>query len=309
VSVAKAGIICTLNARTAILAAANPVHSKYDPKLSVVENIKLPPTLLSRFDMIYLILDKQNEASDRRLANHIVSLYSTLDGKVPNEAVNNEMRTNLIATKALGVDKNFLAKYISYARKFHNPTIPDGLVMTLVQEYKKMRAMGNTKKTITATPRQLDSMIRISEAIAKMRLATEVTEADVTEAVRLIKTAMKQSATDPRTGEIDMGIITTGVSATSSERVRKICEFIKTVQNDFKDKVNLHGVKYHNLFDFLQSKVKEGALTGERNGGESETVVTEREFRDALMILEEDGIINQIGHKNAPTIRFVAQGE
>jgi DNA replication licensing factor MCM4 len=66
-----------LNARTAILAAANPVNSKYDPKLSVVENIKLPPTLLSRFDLIYLILDKQSDAHDRRLANHIVSLYST----------------------------------------------------------------------------------------------------------------------------------------------------------------------------------------------------------------------------------------
>ena len=81
VSVAKAGIICTLNARTAILAAANPIHSKYDPKLSVVENIQLPPTLLSRFDLIYLILDKQTEAADRRLANHIVSLYSLAPGE------------------------------------------------------------------------------------------------------------------------------------------------------------------------------------------------------------------------------------
>jgi DNA replication licensing factor MCM4 len=80
VSVAKAGIICSLNARTAILAAANPVHSKYDPALSVVDNIKLPPTLLSRFDLIYLVLDKQSEAADRRLANHIVSLYSKIDG-------------------------------------------------------------------------------------------------------------------------------------------------------------------------------------------------------------------------------------
>ena len=78
VSVAKAGIICSLNARTAILAAANPVQSKYNPKLSVVDNVKLPPTLLSRFDLIYLVLDKQSEPADRRLANHIVSLYSNL---------------------------------------------------------------------------------------------------------------------------------------------------------------------------------------------------------------------------------------
>lgn len=147
VSVAKAGIICTLNARTAILAAANPVHSKYDEKLSVVDNIRLPPTLLSRFDLIYLILDKQSETSDRRLANHIVSLYST--EKVANEK---EQRTNLIATKNV-VDKNFLASYISYARKHIQPTIPDSLTMTLVGEYTKMRSMGNSKKTITATPR------------------------------------------------------------------------------------------------------------------------------------------------------------
>ena len=81
VSVAKAGIICTLNARTAILAAANPVKSKYDPKQSVVQNVGLPPGLLSRFDLIYLELDKHSEASDRRLANHIVSLYSTMNEK------------------------------------------------------------------------------------------------------------------------------------------------------------------------------------------------------------------------------------
>jgi DNA replication licensing factor MCM4 len=77
ISVAKAGIICQLNARTAILAAANPVNSKYDPTKSVVMNIHLPPTLLSRFDLIYLVLDKQSEDADRKLANHIVSLYST----------------------------------------------------------------------------------------------------------------------------------------------------------------------------------------------------------------------------------------
>lgn len=76
ISVAKAGIICTLNARTSILAAANPVKSRYDPKLSVMENLQLPPTLLSRFDLIYLILDNPTFESDRDLAMHLVSLYS-----------------------------------------------------------------------------------------------------------------------------------------------------------------------------------------------------------------------------------------
>lgn len=76
ISIAKAGIVCQLNSRTAILAAANPVHSKYDPKKSVVENINLPPALLSRFDLIYILLDVPNEASDKRLASHILDIYS-----------------------------------------------------------------------------------------------------------------------------------------------------------------------------------------------------------------------------------------
>jgi DNA replication licensing factor MCM4 len=156
VSVAKAGIICTLNARTAILAAANPVNSKYDPKLSVVANIKLPPTLLSRFDLIYLILDRQNDAHDRRLANHIVSLYSRLNNEadfLDNDGTSDNpvLRTELIKTG--GVTREFFAQYISYARRFCQPKIPDYVVSELVQQYCNMRNMGNTKKTITATPR------------------------------------------------------------------------------------------------------------------------------------------------------------
>jgi DNA replication licensing factor MCM4 len=99
-----------LNARTAILAAANPVNSKYDPKLSVVENIKLPPTLLSRFDLIYLILDRQNDAHDRRLANHIVSLYSKLSSE---DILNGDSSDNPVIKNELlktnGITREFFA--------------------------------------------------------------------------------------------------------------------------------------------------------------------------------------------------------
>ena len=89
--------------------------------------------------------------------------------------------------------------------------------------------MGNNAKTITATPRQLESLIRIAESLAKMRLSNRVEARDIEEGVRLIKTAMQQSATDPNTGEIDLDIITTGVSRTSAERIREICNYIKVV--------------------------------------------------------------------------------
>lgn len=88
------------------------------------------------------------------------------------------------------MEREFFAQYISYARKNCNPTIPDYVVNDLVSEYTKMRSLGNNKKTITATPRQLESMIRIAESLAKMRLSDFVERRDVEESVRLIKTAM-----------------------------------------------------------------------------------------------------------------------
>jgi DNA replication licensing factor MCM4 len=148
VSVAKAGIICTLNARTSILASANPRESRYNPNMSVVDNIQLPPTLLSRFDLIYLVLDKPNEASDRRLARHLVSLYY----EDPE-------------TRATEINTSTLTDYISYARKHIQPVITDESADDLVQGYLDMRRLGSTggKKTITATTRQLESLIRLSE--------------------------------------------------------------------------------------------------------------------------------------------------
>jgi DNA replication licensing factor MCM4 len=171
------------------LAAANPIQSKYNPKMSVVDNIRLPPTLLSRFDLVYLILDHQSEASDRRLANHIVSLYS-----LPSEANINDLKRHQAATTLIHTNhlpRDFLARYVSYARKHCSPVISPKAAEHLVEQYKEMRNMGNNKKTITATPRQLESLIRISEALAKMRLATEVTVKDVQEGVQLIRQAMR----------------------------------------------------------------------------------------------------------------------
>ena len=108
ISIAKAGIICQLNARTAVLASANPIESKYNSKKSVIENIKLPPTLISRFDLIYLMLDPHSEIYDRRLANHIISLYGDV--------------TELQEESKKYLSKEILTAYISYAKR-HNPII------------------------------------------------------------------------------------------------------------------------------------------------------------------------------------------
>jgi|MDTB01.1.fsa_nt_gb DNA replication licensing factor MCM4 len=207
ISIAKSGIVCTLNARTSILASANPVESRYNPRRSVVENIQLPPTLLSRFDLIYLILDKADSEKDRRLAQHLVGLYFE-EPKLPEN----------------NIDQTLLRDYIAYSRRFVHPKISEEASRELIEQYLQMRRMGSNAKTITATPRQLESLIRISEAIARMKWSEVVTRADVMEAVRLMRVATQTAATDPRTGTIDMDMITTGIAVSDRDMLSKLTD-------------------------------------------------------------------------------------
>lgn len=211
ISIAKAGIITTLNARTSILASANPIESRYNPNLPVTKNIDLPPPLLSRFDLVYLILDKVDETLDGRLAEHIANMY--LEDRVQSVS----------EFEILPVE--FLSAYVQYAKENIKPRLTEIARDELVRAYVEMRLQGEdlrqggTEKRITATTRQLESMIRLSEAHAKLHLRSEVLLDDVVEAVRLIRSAIKDYATDPLTGRIDMDLIQTGIGI--EERKRK----------------------------------------------------------------------------------------
>jgi len=218
VSVAKAGIICTLNARTSVLASANPIGSRYNPNMSVVENIQLPPTLLSRFDLIYLLLDKADQSRDRRLAHHLVSLHFAVQPEKPEAALT----------------RSDLTEYLSYARTVCHPKLSEDAATDLVEGYVEMRRLGGHKRVITATPRQLESLIRLSEALARMRLSNVVERSDVKEALRLMKVALKQSATDHRTGMIDMDAINTGRTAHDRYMLTQLAAGVKDLMSTGK---------------------------------------------------------------------------
>lgn len=278
ISVAKAGIICQLNTRTAILAAANPIQSRYDPKLSVVENINLPPSLLSRFDLIYLVLDRTNDVYDRRLASHILSLYGNL--QFTEQPAGNMSRENLTA-------------YITYARKHMKPKISQEAGEELTKSYVLMRSLGTIKKTITATPRQLEALIRISESLAKMRLSEYVQKSDVEEAVRLFRIATQQAATDPTTGQIDLDMIQTGITATSRNKIQELVGIFKQVLGEHIEIVK-KGVKKMSMFEDLKKK--------------AETVghqVTILEYEEIIKILQDEGniIISKTG--KSPILRLI----
>jgi DNA replication licensing factor MCM4 len=183
--------------------------------MTVVDNIQLPPTLLSRFDLIYLLLDKVDQTRDRKLANHLVAMHFA----VPPAA----------ASQASLLSQSELTDYISYARTHVQPVLTDAAADQLVEGYVDMRRLGGHKKVITATPRQLESLIRLAEALARMRLSSTVQTDDVHEALRLMKSAMKQSCTDPKTGMIDMDSVQTGKTAHDRFMEAQLAEGVKSI--------------------------------------------------------------------------------
>ncbi|KAK4659269.1 MCM DNA helicase complex subunit [Podospora pseudocomata] len=279
VSVAKAGIITTLNARTSILASANPIGSRYNPDLSVPQNIDLPPTLLSRFDLVYLILDRADEKQDQRLAKHLLSMY--LEDKPDSAHSNNDI-----------LPIEFLTSYISYARQKVNPQISNEAAKELVDSYVEMRKLGQdvraAEKRITATTRQLESMIRLSEAHARMRLSETVTQNDVKEAVRLIKSALKTAATDAQ-GRIDMSLLTEGTSAADRRKKAEIKDAIVRLLDELT--AGGQSVK----FAEVARKLSDGASVP----------VESANFAEAMRTLEMEGAIMVSGEGARKSVRRV----
>jgi DNA replication licensing factor MCM7 len=185
ISIAKAGITTTLNARTAVLAAANPLYGRYNKRKSISENVDLPNSLLSRFDLLYLLLDKANSDKDKALATHVLHVHKHL-----------ERPANVDAESLLPVET--VKRYICAARELH-PTIPRALTAYVVDNYVSLRGKdgqgvghGHTARRngsinqAVMTARQLLSILRLGQALARIRLANRVENDDIDEAIRLI---------------------------------------------------------------------------------------------------------------------------
>nr|CAD7573393.1 unnamed protein product [Timema californicum] len=170
ISIAKAGVRATLNARTSILAAANPIGGRYDRAKSLQQNIALTAPIMSRFDLFFILVDECNEVTDYAIARKIVDLHSNIDDTTERTYTREEV-----------------LRYITFARQF-KPIINEEAADLLVENYTHLRQRdtGTGKTTWRITVRQLESMIRLSEAMAKMECSDEVLIKHVTEAYRLL---------------------------------------------------------------------------------------------------------------------------
>jgi len=268
VSIAKASIVCSLNARTSICACANPKDSSYNKNKSVVDNIDLPKNLMTRFDFIWLMIDKRNKELDRRLATHILAMYT-------------EGGTNRKVQAP--VDPELFRRYISFARRWVRPELTNEAEDLLIQSYSDLRNQGGSREVITATPRILESLIRISESLAKMELREEVLARDVEEAQRLLKAATYAAAVDPETGRIDMEQLIVGVGAGRRRRAKDIESLIGQVLAEQKAANQV--VTTDNL----------RRLMNEELGRRNEQLLGETEFNSAVRTAEIGGLLERRG--------------
>lgn len=201
ISISKAGISTTLNARTSILAAANPIYGRYNPRISPVENINLPAALLSRFDVLFLLLDTPTRDSDAQLAKHVT--YVHMHNKHPDLYADNGNQENGASTNVVFTPHEVRA-YVAQARTYR-PTVPESVTEYLTKTYVRLResqrrAEKKNQQFTHTTPRTLLGVVRLAQALARLRFASVVGQDDVDEALRLIEASKDSLAAHEGTG-------------------------------------------------------------------------------------------------------------
>jgi replicative DNA helicase Mcm len=225
VSISKAGITATLNARCPVLAAANPKWGRFVPDRSISEQIDLPPTLLSRFDVIYSIQDRPNSERDRSLANRI--LLSHQEGEARGAPVLSEIPSE---SSSAPFPPDFLRKYISWARRNVRPVLSDEALAVLEDFYVRVRKEGEEPNApVPITARQLEALVRLSEASAKARLSSVVTTADAQRATRIVEGFLKRVATSE--GKLDIDTVAVGITHSQRERAELLMSIMRQLQD------------------------------------------------------------------------------
>ena len=224
VSIAKAGITATLNARCPVLAAANPKWGRFNREKFIAEQIDLPPTLLSRFDVIYSIQDRPDQGRDRLLASQI--LQSHQEGEA-REAMFGMSETPPGAGAPFPAD--FLRKYIAYARRTVRPVLSNEALSTLEDFYVKTRSRGEEPNSpVPITARQLEALVRLSEAAARARLSSVVGVEDALRATHIVQRFLDRIT--PPNEKLDIDVVTTGVSHSQRERIDLLQDMMRRIQ-------------------------------------------------------------------------------
>ena len=267
ISVAKAGITAVLQARCAVLAAANPKFGRFDEHKYISEQIDLPPALLSRFDIIFSMIDRPQSDRDRELAEHVLKGHRVGEIRRRREAgLSSEETQALEEPYTPHFNPDFLRKYVAYAKRLF-PVMTEEAMGIIERKYLEIRKTGEAAgSSVPITPRQLEAIIRLSEAGARLRLSESVTADDAERAVRITEYWMGKVAGEE--GRFDIDIIQTGISQSQREQIISIRDIINELAGpdgvaDYDDIVRLaqeRGIPPAKVDSWLKRWAQEGEI-------------------------------------------------
>ncbi|MDI6866490.1 minichromosome maintenance protein MCM [Methanoculleus sp.] len=238
VSVAKAGITATLKCRCALLGAANPKLGRFDQFIPIAEQINMPPSLLSRFDLIFVMTDQPEAERDAAIAQHIIKTHAV--GELikqhehePLAGVDDDYIRRALEPVTPDIDPALLRKYIAYAKRTCFPILSDGAKEALIGYYMRLRnlASGNNKP-VPVTARQLEALVRLAEASARMRLSNTIDTEDTDRILKIVDACLRQVAYDAESGSFDIDKLVTGVPKSQRDIIRSIKEAIRNLSGE-----------------------------------------------------------------------------
>jgi replicative DNA helicase Mcm len=236
ISVAKAGVMATLKSRCSLLAAANPKLGRFDKYEPIAPQINLTPALMSRFDLIFVLTDDPDTKRDSAIAQHI--LKSNYAGELStqkawNPDISQEDIDNALTVIMPAIEPEVLRKYVAYARKNIFPTLTEEAKEYFLKYYVGLRTQGqDSNKPVPVTARQLEALIRLGEASARLRLSDKVTLADAQRVVKILEACLRKVGVDPETGFLDADIIASGTTKSTRDRTKSVIDIIRDVSRE-----------------------------------------------------------------------------
>jgi len=263
ISVAKAGITATLKSRCALLGAANPKYGRFDMFGDISDQINMPPSLLSRFDLIFIMTDQPEQKRDLAIAEHILKAHSTGEliaqhKKTPIAGVTDEYIAQQLKPVMPDIDPALFRKYVAYAKRSCFPILSAEAKEAIVNYYLKLRGIAEPNKPVPVTARQLEALVRLAEASARIRLSDKIEHSDAERVIHIVDACLRQIAYDAKTGTFDIDKVVTGISKEKRDIVRVIKDAIRDIGGEGRRAGINQVIEAVSSKGFPQEKVREG---------------------------------------------------
>jgi replicative DNA helicase Mcm len=280
VTVTKAGILASLKTRCGVLGAANPKGGRFDMYESIAPQIDMPPALLSRFDFLFVMQDIPNKETDSTIAKHIIKtnrlgeMLANYQKCLTPACSKEEIDRELQEIKPF-IDADLLRKYIAYSRKNIIPVMTPEAGAYFVNYYRNLRSNRDSNSPIPVTARQLEALVRMSEASARVRLSNTITLEDAKSICELSMACSKKVGTDPATGMLDVDLIEAGQSKSQRDKIAAVTQFLRNNKSEYPGGAVPRAVLFKHMKEVhdINESTTEELIEKMRRRGDAYTVV------------------------------------